>query len=93
MSAVPGHPHRIRDAERTAVRTAADSFWAAVALGLGLLAFFAVAGGPAVVTLPVLLTGTALLVLWALHVGSVRRHAVEEHRDVRWRHARERRGF
>jgi fatty acid desaturase len=93
MSAFPGHPHRIRDAERTVVRTVADSFWTAVALVLGLLAFFAVAGGSAVITLPVLLMGVALLVLWGLHVGSVRRHAVEERHDERWRHARERRGF
>ena len=93
MSALPGHPHRIRDAERTVVRTAADSFWTAVALVLGLLAFFSVAGGSAVMTLPVLLTGIALLVLWGLHVGSVHRHAIEERHDERWRHARERRGF
>ena len=93
MNASPGHPHSIRDAERTAVRTAADSFGAVVALGLGMLAFFAVTGGSAVMTLPVVTTGFALLVLWGLHVGSVRRHAAEEHGDERWRRARERRGF
>jgi fatty acid desaturase len=93
MNAFPGHPHRIRDAERTLVRTAADSFWTAVALVLGLLAFFAVTGGSAVMSLPVVITGLALLVLWGLHAGSVRRHAAQEHGDERWRHARERRGF
>ena len=93
MSAFPEHPHRIRDAERTVVRTAADSFWTAVALVLGLLAFFVVASGPGVITLPVFVTGIALLVLWGLHAGSVRRHATEVHQDERWRHARERRGF
>jgi hypothetical protein len=93
MSAVPGHPHRIRDAERTLVRIAADSFWTAVALLLGLLALFAVTGGSAVLTPTVLGTGVALLVLWAVHTGSVRRHAAQERRDLRWRHARERRGF
>ena len=93
MSAVPGHPHSIRDAERTVVRNVADSFWTAVALVLGLLAFFAVAAGSAVMTQPILLTGIALLVLWAMHAGSVRRHADADRHDKRWRHARERRGF
>jgi hypothetical protein len=34
MSAVSGNPHRIRDAERTLLRTTVESFWTAVALVL-----------------------------------------------------------
>ena len=75
------------------MRTAEESCGTAVALVLGLLAFFAVTGGSAVMTLPVVTTGFALLVLWGLHVGSVHRHAAEERGDERWRRARERRGF
>ena len=93
MSAVPGHPHRVRDAERTVVRTAVESFWTMIALVLGLLAFFAVAGGSTVVTGPIAVVGLALLALWGLHARSVRHHPESLRADERWRHARERRGF
>jgi hypothetical protein len=93
MSALPGTPHRIRDAERTIVRTAVESFWTIIALVLGLLAFFAVAGGSTVVTEPTVVVALVLLVLWGLHVRSVRHHPEAVRADERWRHARERRGF
>jgi membrane protein required for beta-lactamase induction len=93
MSALSGNPHRIRDAERTLVRTTVESFWAAVALALGLLAFFAMAGGSTVVTGPTVVVGLVLVVLWSLHARSVRHHPEAVHADERWRHARERRGF
>jgi fatty acid desaturase len=93
MSALSGIPRLTRQAPRAVVRTATESFWTIVALGLGLFAFFAVAGGSTVLTLPVVVAGLALLGLWGLHARSVRRHAGEEHQDERWRRARERRGF
>jgi len=93
MSALSGIPRRTRHVERTLVRAATESFWTIVALGIGLFAFFAVAGGPSVLTVPVVVAGLALLGLWGLHARSVRRHLDEVHRDERWRHARERRGF
>jgi hypothetical protein len=52
-----------------------------------------VAGGPTIVTTPVTVAALVLFVLWVAHARSVRRHAVEFHRDERWRNARERRGF
>jgi hypothetical protein len=93
MSAVSGNPRHIKDVERTLVRTAIESFWAAVALTIGLLTFFLVAGGPSIVTWQVTTAALVLLVLWALHARSVRRHVDDVHADERWRHARERRGF
>jgi hypothetical protein len=70
-----------------------ESFWTAVALLLGLLAFFAVAGGSTVVTGPIVVVGLVLLGLWGLHARSVRHHPDAVRADERWRHARERRGF
>lgn len=64
-----------------------------VALTLALLVFFLVASGPKIVTWQVAGIGLALFALWALHSRSVRRHELDVHRDERWRHARERRGF
>jgi hypothetical protein len=93
MSALSGIPPRARNAERTVLRTVAESFWTAVALALGLLAFFAIAGGSAVLTGPTAVAALALLALWGLHARSIRRHVDEVHGDERWRHARERRGF
>jgi hypothetical protein len=93
MSALTPIPHHMRDAERTVLRTVAESFWTTVALGIGLVAFFAVAGGSAVLTAPVIAAGVALLTLWGLHAWSVRRHLEDVRHDDRWRHARERRGF
>jgi hypothetical protein len=52
-----------------------------------------VASGPTIVTWQVTALALVLFVLWGLHARSVRRHAAEVHRDERWRHARERRGF
>jgi VIT1/CCC1 family predicted Fe2+/Mn2+ transporter len=93
MSALSGFPHRGGHTERRVSRIVSESFWTAVALTLGLVAFFLVAGGSAAMTAPVIVSALVLFVLWALHARSVRRHAVEVHRDERWRHARERRGF
>jgi uncharacterized membrane protein len=93
MSALTPIPRHVRDAERTLWRTVAESFWTAVALGIGLVAFFAVAGGSTVLTTPVIAAGLVLLSLWALHSWSIRRHVDDVHHDERWRHARERRGF
>jgi hypothetical protein len=93
MSALTPIPRHTSDAERRLLRTVAESFWTTVALGIGLVAFFAVAGGSAVLTTPVTVAGLALLVLWGLHAWSVRRHLDDVHHDERWRHARERRGF
>jgi hypothetical protein len=93
MGALSGNPHRIRDAERTFVRITVESFWTAVALILGLLAFFALAGGSTVVTGPTVVIGLVLVVLWGLHARSVRHHPEAVRADERWRHARERRGF
>lgn len=92
MSALSGLPST-RHAERTLFRTAVESFWTAVALLLGLLAFFVVAGGSALVTGPVIAVGLTLLALWGLHARSIRRHADDVQQDERWRRARERRGF
>jgi hypothetical protein len=93
MSALSGSPRRGGHAERSVPRIVSESFWTAVALTLGLLAFFLVAGGPTIVTTPVTVAALVLFVLWVAHARSVRRHAVEFHRDERWRNARERRGF
>jgi hypothetical protein len=93
MSAVSETHRHIRDVERTLGRTVVESFGTAVALAIGLLAFFLVAGGPSLVTFPVSATALALLALWGLHARTVRRHAEDVRRDERWRHARERRGF
>jgi Flp pilus assembly protein TadB len=93
MSAVSGNPRHIREVERTLMRAAVESFWTAVALTIGLLAFFLVAGGPSIVTWQVTAAALVLLLLWALHARAVRRHVDDVHRDERWRHARERRGF
>ena len=93
MSALTPIPRHTSDAERTLLRTVVESFWTTVALGIGLVAFFAVAGGSAVMTTPVTVAGLALLVLWGLHAWSVRRHLDDVRHDERWRHARERRGF
>ena len=75
------------------MRITVESFWTAVALVLGLLAFFAVAGGSTVVTGPTVVVGLALVVLWGLHARSVRHHPGAVRADERWRQARERRGF
>jgi uncharacterized membrane protein YczE len=93
MSALPPHPHSIRDAERTLVRTLVESLWALVALALGMLAFFALAVGPTVLTRPAAVGTVVLAVLWGLHARSVRHHPEALHSDERWRRARERRGF
>jgi len=93
MSALSGSPHRGDHSERSVPRIVSESFWTVVALTLGLLAFFLVAAGSAFVTRQVAVAALVLFVLWGLHVWSVRRHAVEVHRDERWRQARERRGF
>ena len=93
MSALSGSPPRGGHSERSLPRIVSESFWTAVALTLGLLAFFLVASGPTIVTWPVTVATLVLFVLWIAHARSVRRHAVEFHRDERWRNARERRGF
>jgi Flp pilus assembly protein TadB len=93
MSALSGSPHQSGDTERRFPRFVSESFWTAVALILGLLAFFLVASGPTIVTWQVSVIALVLFVLWGLHARSVRRHEREVHRDERWRHARERRGF
>jgi hypothetical protein len=64
-----------------------------VALLLGLVAFFVVARGSAVVTGPIVAVGLSLLALWGSHAWSIRRHADEVLHDERWRRARECRGF
>lgn len=93
MSALSGSPRRGGHSERSLSRIVSESFWTIIALTLGLLAFFLVASGPTIVTWQVTVIALVLFVLWGLHARSVRRHAVEVHRDERWRHARERRGF
>jgi uncharacterized membrane protein len=93
MSALPGPRRRLRHPGQSSVRFVSEAFWTVVALLMGLLAFFVVAGGSTVVTGPILVAGLALLSLWGLHARSVRRHVDDVHSDERWRHARERRGF
>lgn len=93
MSALSGSPQQSSHRERNLPRFVSESFWTAVALVLALLLFFLVASGPRIVTWPVTLTVLALFALWGFHARSVRRHAEDVHRDERWRHARERRGF
>lgn len=93
MSALSGSPRRGDHPERSLSRIVSESFWTLVALTLGLLAFFLVASGPAIVTWQVTVIVLVLFALWGVHARSVRRHAAEVHRDERWRHARERRGF
>ena len=93
MSAMTPIPRHTRDTDHSMWRTVAESFWAVVALGIGLLLFFLVAGGPSIVTWQVSAVAVLLIVLWALHSRSVRRHIDDVHHDERWRHARERRGF
>ena len=93
MSALPGSPRRLRHPGESSVRFVAEAFWTLIALLMGLLAFFVVAGGSAVVTGPIVAVGFALLALWAVHAWSVRRHLDDVRSDERGRHARERRGF
>jgi hypothetical protein len=94
MSAMSGSPRRrARHPGQSSIRFVAESFWTLVALLLGLLAFFVVTGGSAIVTGPIVLVGLSLLALWGLHAWSIRRHFDDVMHDERWRHARERRGF
>ena len=93
MSALPGTPRRTTTEGRSIFRIISESFWTAIALTIGLLAFFLVAGGPSIVTWQVTAIALTLLVLWGLHARSVRRHVDDVHHDERWRHQRERRGF
>jgi hypothetical protein len=93
MSALSGSPRRGDHPEHSLPRIVSESFWTLVALALGLVAFFAVAGGSAVMTSEVIGFALGLFAMWAIHARSVRRHAVEAHQDERWRRARERRGF
>jgi hypothetical protein len=93
MSALSGSPRHGDHAERSLPRIVYESFWTFVVLTIGLLAFFLLAGGPTIVTWPVTIAALVLLAMWGAHARSVRRHAADVHRDERWRHARERRGF
>jgi hypothetical protein len=93
MNALSGSPRHSDHSERSLSRIVSESFWTAVALALGLLVFFFVASGPAIVTWQVSMVVLVLFAIWGLHARSVRRHAVDAHYDERWRRARERRGF
>jgi membrane protein implicated in regulation of membrane protease activity len=93
MSALPGSPPRLRHPGHSPVRFVSEAFWTLIALLMGLVAFFVVAGGSALATGPILPVGLTLLALWGLHAWSIRRHVDDVLHDERGRRARERRGF
>jgi heme exporter protein D len=71
-----------------------QAFWVALLGVIATYAFFVALGafGPGEVVALTVVVG-AMLALWIAHAWAQRRHAFDDERDPRMRHARERRGF